>query len=254
MKVQNQAPVQTATASTSASAPVSAKAASTARAEGSAAAASGAQLGNRFKDEFVQGKPDQKKIIDCFPPFPPQPKDTMGLKDHFTASRLPETLSNPLNKAILELGKKDVELSRDDQGVWRGPEGQPLAKVKLEDGTTAYVDPNTNKYYLTDEKDFFGQVNAAGPLDLPRGAQFSNSYFSDADVRSIEKDAKGGSWLPHPGPIPLPLPHPLPRPFPPIEPMPLPLPLPFDGWGPLPKIDPSDLLAAAGAGKVPEAK
>jgi len=133
--------------------------------------------------------------------------------------------------------------------VWQGPEGQPLAKVKLEDGTTAYVDPNTNKYYLTDEQDFFGQVHAAGPLDLPEGAQFSNSYFSDADVRSIEKDAKGGSWLPQPGPIPFPLP----RPFPPIDPMPLPRPIPFDGWGPI-KIDPSDLLASAGAGKVPDAE
>lgn len=269
MKVQNQAPVQTPSASTTAPA---SNTAATARAEGSSATpaasglASGAagQLGNRFnKDEFIQGGPNKPgpAIIDCFP-FPPQPKDTMSLKDHVTASKLPETLSNPLNDDLLKAGDKDQQLSRDDQNVWRGPEGQPLSQVRLEDGTTAYVDPNTNQYYLTDEKGFFGQVNALGPLDLPEGAQFSNSYFSDADARSIEKDAARGTPFPRPFPDPLPFP----RPFPPIEPKPLPFPiepgpkfppfeprpLPFpidpmpklpDPWGPLPKLDPKDFLA-----------
>ncbi|HVE84762.1 MAG TPA: hypothetical protein VND93_18025 [Myxococcales bacterium] len=212
-----------------------------------------AQQGAQFKDEFVQGnKGDKKGIIDCFPPFP-KPQDTLSLQDHLTASRLPETLSNPLDKPLLAAGNKDQALSRDDKGVMRGPEGQPLAKVQLKDGTTAYVDANTNKYYLTDQRERFGRVNALGPLDLPEGSKFSNSYFSDADARSIERAAQGGNVWPFPRPPidPLPLP---PRPFPfpidpgPFKPLPLPQPIPFDPGGPIFKKDPGVLLESA-AGK-----
>jgi len=177
----------------------------------------------------------------------PVQKDTMGLGDHLTASRLQDTLSNPLDKPLLDAGNKDQKLTRDDNGVMRGPDGQPLAKVDLKDGNTAYVDPNTNQYYLTDEQElggFIGNrgVNALGPLPLPKEAQFSNSYFSDSDVRSIERDARGGGWH-----FPI---DPLPRPIPFPDPMPLPRPIPFDPpWGgPIKRIDPGILLDAA-AGK-----
>lgn len=198
------------------------------------------KLPDRFKDGFEPGK----KIIDCFPPFPPQPKDTLSLRDHLTASKLPEALSNPLNKVLLEKGEKDVQLSRDAGGVMRGPEGAPLAKVQLEDGTTAYVDSNTNKYYLTDEREVLGRTNALGPLDIPEGSKFSNSYFSDADVRSIERAARGGNDWPFPRPPIDPLPYP-PRPFPfPVDPLPFPRPIPDDWLGPIKKQEPPVLFAA----------
>ena len=135
-----------------------------------------------------------------------------------------------------------MDLSRDKGGVMRGPDGQPLAKVALDDGTTAYVDPNTNQYYLTDEREILGHTNAMGPLDLPEGSQFSNTYFSDADVRSIERAGNGGGWpFPHPPINPLPWP-------------PRPSPFPTDPWGPIkpmPKpMDPGVQLFA-GAGKAP---
>ena len=247
MKVQSQ-PQQPATQTATATGTTGAAKTSDAKsaAAAGAAPANAGQLNSRFKDGFDPSGP----IIRDWPPYGPLPlprKDTLGLGDQLTAGRLPDTLSNPLDKPLLDAGKKDVQLSRDDKGVMRGPDGQPLAKVGLKDGNTAYVDPNTNQYYLTDERDFFGQVNALGPLPLPEGAKFSNSYFSDADVRSIERDAKGGGsiWPPFPHPIdPLPLP---PRPFP-IDPLPLPRPIPFEPWGPIKPIDPRVLLDA-GAGK-----
>jgi len=197
------------------------------------------KLSDRFKDGFEPGK----KIIDCFPPFPPQPKDTLSLRDHITASKLPESLSNPLNKVLLEKGEKDVQLSRDANGVMRDPEGAPLAKVQLKDGTTAYVSSNTNQYYLTDEREVFGRTNALGPLDIPENSKFSNSYFSDADVKSIERAARGNDW-PFPRPPIDPLPYP-PRPFPfPVDPLPFPRPIPDDWFGPIKKQEPPVLFAA----------
>ena len=236
MKVQSQPQAPQASTIQKANPTVSADKAAAPAPQGNAG-----QLQDRFRDGFEPGR----KIIDCFPPFDPMPKGGLNLGDHINASKLPETLANPLDKVLLEKGEKDVPLRRDEQGVMRGPEGEPLAKVQLDDGTTAYVDPNTNQYYLTDERELFGQTNAIGPLPLPEGSQFSNSYFSDADVRSIEKAAQGGNGWPFPRPPidPLPLP---PRPFPfPVEPRPI----PRDPWGPMPKFDPSVLLAANGAGK-----
>ncbi|HEY8206349.1 MAG TPA: hypothetical protein VIG99_02630 [Myxococcaceae bacterium] len=238
MKVQSQpaAPQTAAATGTTATAKTNPAGAATAAAKPAAAAgaapANAGQLTDRFKDGFESGKmqPGNKGIIDCFPNWPPVKKDTMGLGDHLTAGQLSETLSNPLDKPLLESGNKDQKLTRDDNGVMRGPDGQPLAKVDLKDGNTAYVDPNTNQYYLTDERDWLGQgVNALGPLPLPEGAQFSNSYFSDADVRSIERDARGGGLFP-------------PFPHKPVDPLPR---FPRDPWGPIMPANPV-LLGANG--------
>jgi len=209
------------------SADVAAKPAGAGFAQGSAG-----QLPVSFQDGFEQRPvdPSTPGIIDCIPPYPyPYPPDSLSLEDRSTAMELPMGLSNPLHKALLEEGNKDVVLSRDVTGMMRGPEGQPLAHVWLNDGTQAYVDPNTNHYYLTDEGETYGRTNALGPLDLPEGLKFSNSYFSDPEVRSIQRMAQPGGW-PFPGPVdPLPLP-PRPEPFPdnpgPLPPLPLPLPGP----------------------------
>jgi hypothetical protein len=240
MKVQSQPVAQTAATSstTSTAKTADAKPATAAAAAAPASSNAGQQPANRFQDAFVP--PNRQPIPRDWPPYGPlplPPKDTLGLGDQLTAGRLPQALSNPLDQALLDTGKKDQHLSRDDQGVMRGPDGQPLAKVTLKDGNTAYVDPNTNQYYLTNEREFFGNVNAVGPLPLPKDAQFSNSYFSDGDVKTIERDARGGGLWPidpprppvFPGPI-----GPLPRPFP-IDPLPKPFP-----------IDPGILLDAAG--------
>lgn len=129
-------------------------------------------------------------------PFPlPFPgKVTLSQEDRETAGGLKDALSNKFNQWI---GKHDpdahrVTLPRDPSGRVVGPEGQPLAQVKLDDGRTAYVDPNTNQYYLANKGGplgglGFGGVSATGPIDLPPEAQFSNSHFSEADVRAVER-------------------------------------------------------------------
>ncbi|HVE82118.1 MAG TPA: hypothetical protein VND93_04700 [Myxococcales bacterium] len=50
--------------------------------------------------------------------------------------------------------------------------------------------------------------------DLPKGSQFSNSYFSDADVKQLGDCARSGSPF---GTIEWPVPHPIPFPHGPVE-------------------------------------
>jgi hypothetical protein len=161
----------------------------------------------------------------CLPPFGGRPGETLSFGDRKNAADLKETLSSPINQLRVQMGEKDETITRNPDGTYSGPNGEPLAQVKLNDGTTAYVDPNTNKYYLTDEKvnPFTGQVQATGPYDLPADAQFSNSHFSEADVKGIQRHAATGSpfdvkpWPPFE-------PRPIPFPGLPIEPKPLPFP------------------------------
>jgi len=146
------------------------------------------------KDVFItqapQPPPDLRRLIG------PE-KPTLNFGDRFNAMGLKEALSSPLNALRLAVGEKSETITRDLNGTYRGPEGQPLVQVKLADGNTAYVDPNTNKYYLTDEKpDAFGQVRTLPAANLPEGAQFSNSHFSDADVKELTRIANGGSPFP----------------------------------------------------------
>lgn len=148
-------------------------------------------------------------------------KPTLGLGDRFNAGRLHQTLSNPW-KNWMTLNSPNVPnatVTRGADGVVRGPEGQPLVQVKLDDGNTAYVDPNTNKYYLGTGSEFFGRIQTKGPLDLPPGSRFSNSHFSDADARQLSRDASNHfgrlpPWIGRPPMPPLPFPRPLPQPLP----------------------------------------
>ncbi len=121
---------------------------------------------------------------------------TLNLKDRVTASHLESSLEKQLSSPIGQLqagAAKETTLPRGVNGEVVGPEGQPLATVRLKDGRTAYVDPNTNQYYLADQPTFGpkygGSVNVKGPLSLPADAQFSNSHFSQADVNAIGKIA-----------------------------------------------------------------
>lgn len=144
-------------------------------------------------------------------------KPRLNIADRLTAADLHKDLSTVLNTVDLALDKKSESLSRDENGVFRGPQGQPLMPVKLDDGHTAYVDPNTNRYYLTDEKpDAQGKVNVLPARDLPQGSKFSNTYFNDKDVKDLTKIAQDqspfGPWLrPQPQPEPWLRPRPQPR-------------------------------------------
>lgn len=146
---------------------------------------------------------------------------TLSLGDRFTAGRLHQTLSNPLRNwmTLNNPNVPNATVTRGADGVVRGPEGQPLVQVQLDDGNTAYVDPNTNKYYLGTGSEFFGRIQTKGPLELPPGARFSNSHFSDADAKQLTRDAANhfGHLPPWIGRPPLPFPRPLP-----VEPQPFP--------------------------------
>lgn len=152
----------------------------------------------------------------CFPPIGGRPGETLDLGDRMNATGLTEQLSSPFNQVRVQLGEKDETITRGKDGSYKGPNGEPVAQVRLDDGTTAYVDPNTNQYYLTDETpNLFGQVQATGPHQLPEGAEFSNSHFSDADVKAVQRHAASGSPFDH-KPFPWP---PIDR-FPPIKELP----------------------------------
>lgn len=142
-------------------------------------------------------RPPVTPILPKPPIHPLNPGDTtLNLKDRVTASRLSSSLekqlSSPIGQAQLSTAK-ETTLPRGVNGEVVGPEGQPLATVRLKDGRTAYVDPNTNQYYLAEQPTFGpkygGSVKVKGPLSLPADAQFSNSHFSQADVNAIGKIA-----------------------------------------------------------------
>ncbi|HYV44541.1 MAG TPA: hypothetical protein VFA20_06740 [Myxococcaceae bacterium] len=160
--------------------------------------ASGLPTGKRVRDEFVHLPPDLGGVLQ------PKGKVSLSFGDRVNASGLSKALSSPINDLRLAFGKKTETITRDANGTYRGPEGQPLVPVKLDNGKTAYVDPNTNKYYLTDEQpDCHGRVHALPAQDLPKGSRFSNSYFGDADVKELTRIANGGSIINFPPPPPI---------------------------------------------------
>jgi hypothetical protein len=135
--------------------------------------------------------------IGCFPI--PGGKVTLSLTDRFTAARLPAALQKDLSglSGMMQLRTApDATLHRAKDGSMVGPEGQPLVPVKLEGGKTAYVDPNTNQYYVDEGKlaslRMPGSVRVKGPMPLPEGAEFSNSHFSTADCRELARTARDG--------------------------------------------------------------
>lgn len=121
---------------------------------------------------------------------------TVSLQDRLVAGRLHQTLGQHVNSlagALAELKAGNATLKRGADGVMRGPEGQPLVTVKLDGGRTAYVDPNTNQYYLPNDSIRYcrmpGSIQAKGPMTLPKDAQFSNSYFTVAEVKDLNRIA-----------------------------------------------------------------
>ena len=123
------------------------------------------------------------------PPMFPSP---VSPGDWNTASRLHSVLSNPevLLEAMFDPEVGQTQLYRTPEGVV-GPEGQPLFKLKTDLGMTAWVDPNTNQFYLQ-EPGFGGQLNVIGPMELPQGAQFDPSSFYDSgEVRELGGIARG---------------------------------------------------------------
>ncbi len=158
-----------------------------------------------------------KPILPSFPSKPPNPvrpitpihpifpgKETLSIGDRLNAMGLRGDLSRELSslsgKVKLMMAPEQT-LRRGPNGQVLGPEGQPLATVRLANGQTAYVDPNTNQYYVAEKSPFInfkapGTVTVRGPLALPKGAEFSNSHFSEADVAAITRLANGkGPWL-----------------------------------------------------------
>jgi len=137
-----------------------------------------------LKDTFTKGPIDLGALLG-------RERPTLNWGDRVNAAGLHRELSSPVNDLRLALGKKTETITRDPDGTYRGPEGQPVIQVKLDDGNTAYVDPNTNKMYLTNENpNFLGQVATLPAVDLPKGSQFSNSHFSDADAKELTKIAR----------------------------------------------------------------
>jgi hypothetical protein len=173
-----------------------AQAPQTQSAQGSAPAAAGAgEQKSALQDRLQKDGFEGAGMTRCFP-MPPlgRPGETMDFGDRKNAADLKDTLSSPLNQVRVQLGEKDETITRGKDGSYTGPNGEPLAQVKLNDGTTAYVDPNTNQYYLTDDSpNLLGRVQATGPYPLPADAQFSNSHFSEADVKGIQRHAASGS-------------------------------------------------------------
>jgi hypothetical protein len=162
------------------------------------------------RDEFVRHIPvDPGQLLG-------RERTTLDFGDRVNAANLSQELSSPTNALRLAFGEQSETIRRDKDGTYRGPEGQPLVEVKLEDGNTAFVDPNTNQFYLSDgQPGLFGTVQALPAQDLPPGSRFSNSHFSDADVKELSRIAKDGSvfgprWPPQ---LPRELPE-LPRDFP----------------------------------------
>lgn len=93
--------------------------------------------------------------------------------------------------ALSRAPKSTVNVGLDGRAT--GAEGQPLVTVRLANGKTAYVDPNTNEYYVKSPprggKLPFGQQAVYGPMALPKDLQFSNSNFSVADCEQLTRDA-----------------------------------------------------------------
>ena len=118
----------------------------------------------------------------------PQKGTTLNKKDRANAKDLAQQLRDARPKQGGE-----VEFLRTQDGITRGPEGQPLVRVSLPNGRSAYVDPNTNQYYLSVRSPIVFRlvpgatppVAVKGPYTLPQSARFTNSHFSDADVRAL---------------------------------------------------------------------
>ncbi len=123
--------------------------------------------------------------------FEPLPnKDvTLTLKDRLNVSDLKTALAKPTLAERFDDKGRTAQLSYGKDGTVLGPEGQPLITTRRADGTKVYVDPNTNQYYVGDNRLYIRRPDhesVKGPYALPPDAQFTNSHFSTADVRELQ--------------------------------------------------------------------
>lgn len=132
----------------------------------------------------------------CFPLPPTKERVTLSLGDRANAWGVKGGLEKALGGlggaiALSRAPKSTVKVGLD--GTATGPEGQPLVTVRLSNGRTAYVDPNTNQYYVASQQQggklFFGAKDVRGPIALPKDLEFSNSHFSAADCKQLSLDA-----------------------------------------------------------------
>ncbi len=135
-------------------------------------------------------------------PLPQPGAVTLSISDKFNASRLNKTMNGKLQIVAEKLANAPVtKVSTGRDGMVRGPEGQPLIPMKRDNGQKVYVDPNTNQYYVGSPAMNFKKKQTEtvrGPYPLPANAQFSNSHFSDADVRAMTPKHKPSPAIPAP--------------------------------------------------------
>lgn len=136
------------------------------------------------------------QVASSRPPFKPSSSTdiTLSLADLFKARRLSEVLSKIRQFAVYRPELRS-QVTMGSGRIVRGPEGQPLIPVPFGGGAAAYVDPNTNQYYVG-QAFIRGGTMVQGPFALPPAAQFSNSHFSDADVQALSIVAHRGAALP----------------------------------------------------------
>lgn len=156
-------------------------------------------------DSFEPAQPGRCGTIGWWPP-PKAEKPTLNAADRKTATRLAEALEKGPRPRC---PTKPVEIRMGSPA--RGPEGEPLVQVSLKGGKIGFVDPNTNQFYLAKDPNYRGDglstkigflsLKAQGPMPLPKGVQFTNSHFSDADARELTRIANGDKMRLQPMPI-----------------------------------------------------
>jgi len=126
-------------------------------------------------------------------PEKPQ-RSALSIADRFTGQALRTALVDPAEQQRARCDRKacEVPVRRGADGVFRAPEGTPMAQVMLDNGRAAFVDPNHNVYCFAE---FSGgaDLRTRGPVALPDRVRFGKARFSDADVRELERLASGRS-------------------------------------------------------------
>ena len=109
-----------------------------------------------------------------------------GLKENIQDTLKLVRFGAPLNKAESPRAGKNGQMT--------APNGDPLIRVKLNDGSGvagasqyALVNPKTNEFYLqTNGGGFMHPTTYNGPVSLPKDSRFQGSKFTPADIRSFE--------------------------------------------------------------------
>ncbi len=142
-------------------------------------------------------------------PHPTLSRDvTLSVAARLKARVLAKLLPGPARVAASLVARgqaAEATLHRDRKGALSGPNGEPLFAVRL-GGKTVYVDPNTNRFYLSAlspqqqmQRIFRPQEPMHGPFELPPGARFPNEHYSAGDARELGRAVGAAPWRPHVG-------------------------------------------------------